>query len=115
MHLTVAGQRHVFYELMRPEFVRNWPREPLCSDAFTRWLHADPRAAEHNAAVVRASRVLFQKTIPAFALELVELLVPVAASDEREYVALVTRQLDDMLNKLVRKVSLTVATFEQLT
>jgi hypothetical protein len=97
-----GDRRHVFYELLRPEFVRNWTKQPLCSDAFTRWLERDADVAVHNAAVVEASRTLYNKTIPNFAEEVPALLLPAAddAANERERVRLISQQLEAMLSRL---------------
>jgi hypothetical protein len=97
-----ADRRHVFYELMRPEFVRNWTKQPLCSDAFTRWLERDPDAEALNSAVVEASRALYTKAIPNFALEVPSLLqaLPSAAANERELERLFVQQIEAMLSRL---------------
>jgi hypothetical protein len=97
-----ADRRHVFYELMRPEFVRNWTKQPLCSDAFTRWIERDPEAEALNSAVVEASRALYTKAIPNFALEVPSLLqaLPSAIANERELERLFSQQIAAMLSRL---------------
>eukprot|EP00005_Dracoamoeba_jomungandri_P004099 CAMPEP_0174253460 /NCGR_PEP_ID=MMETSP0439-20130205/2820_1 /TAXON_ID=0 /ORGANISM="Stereomyxa ramosa, Strain Chinc5" /LENGTH=881 /DNA_ID=CAMNT_0015334497 /DNA_START=180 /DNA_END=2825 /DNA_ORIENTATION=- len=55
------------FQLLRPEFVKNNPT-PLSSDVFT--LFGKHDAAVHNAEAEEATRMLFEVTIPEFALAL---------------------------------------------
>jgi len=65
------NKRSVFYNLLRPEFVKSYPK-PLCSDAFTSWNSDDDpnERALNNAEVSEATFVLYNEIIPQFATEL---------------------------------------------
>eukprot|EP00727_Mastigamoeba_balamuthi_P009543 m51a1_g5210 hypothetical protein (1212) ;mRNA; r:242382-246294 len=74
------------YQLLRPEFVRAYPK-PLCSDAFSLFIapnHPDPRrraaAAEHNREIDEATQYLLQAVVPSFAERLIH--VPLAKRAE---------------------------------
>ncbi|KNC56085.1 aminotransferase [Thecamonas trahens ATCC 50062] len=51
------------FNLFRPEFVRHYS-VPLCSDAYTNWIRADPDAASYGAACDAAFEHLLTTTIP---------------------------------------------------
>eukprot|EP00727_Mastigamoeba_balamuthi_P008686 m51a1_g444 hypothetical protein (1769) ;mRNA; r:86393-107549 len=62
-----------YYRLLRPEFVKSY-RMSLCPDAFSNFIK-DPASEERiNADVCEATRYLMEQVIPAFALELPELV-----------------------------------------
>jgi hypothetical protein len=97
VHVCFWSDKHA--RQLRPEFVRNWTRAPLCSDAFTRWLDADPdRAALTQVGpfvrvvvmyvcaqnVVAATHALYEKTIPNFASEITSFLPPLRHNETRE-------------------------------
>jgi hypothetical protein len=60
----------IFYNLLRPEFVRHYEK-PLCSDAFSGWLSGDPNSQQLNEDVERATAELFKTVIPEFAKKIV--------------------------------------------
>ena len=62
-----AGSRKIFYCLLRPEFVRNYPI-PLSSDAFSCW--GKNGGEVHNPEVIEATIYLYDQLIPKFAIEL---------------------------------------------
>ena len=53
------------YQLLRPEFIKSY-EEPLCSDAFSGFLMADPLVNVHNESVKNASEYLHKDLIPRF-------------------------------------------------
>ncbi|KAL6054057.1 Clu domain-containing protein [Balamuthia mandrillaris] len=54
------------YNLFRPEFVRKYPNGPLCSDAYSSFMH-ESEFQEHNADIPKAFAYLEEHNIPAFA------------------------------------------------
>ena len=62
------GSRKIFYCLLRPEFVRLYPK-PLSSDAFSCWGKCNSRV--HNQEVREATEYLYREVIPNFAKELI--------------------------------------------
>ena len=56
------------YRLFRPEYVKAY-ETPLCSDAFSGFIQADPNAHIHNAEVERATDFLHNDVIPKFVRE----------------------------------------------
>ena len=61
------GSRTIFYQHLRPEFLRRYPK-PLSSDAFSGFGVA--AQAEHNTEVLEATEYLYRTVIPAFAEKL---------------------------------------------
>eukprot|EP01103_Thecamoeba_quadrilineata_P012142 TRINITY_DN3060_c0_g1_i2.p1 TRINITY_DN3060_c0_g1~~TRINITY_DN3060_c0_g1_i2.p1 ORF type:complete len:601 (+),score=88.67 TRINITY_DN3060_c0_g1_i2:86-1888(+) len=59
------------YRLLRPEFVKTNDL-PLCSDAFSGFIAAQPKMMEHNLEIKQATTRLINEVIPAFAITLVQ-------------------------------------------
>jgi len=77
--LTPGHKLGNLYQLLRPEFVRNY-EVPLCSDALSKFTcpnHPDPvrreMAEQHNVEIDRATTYLKEVVVPSFARRLVEL------------------------------------------
>lgn len=69
------NKRAVFYNLLQPRLVRNFP-EPLCSDAFSGWLNGETpeMIRQINMMVEKATTYLHSSVIPNFAIWLVCIL-----------------------------------------
>mmetsp|Transcript_45725 Transcript_45725/g.115084 ORF Transcript_45725/g.115084 Transcript_45725/m.115084 type:complete len:937 (+) Transcript_45725:35-2845(+) len=53
------------YRLFRPEFVKAYPH-PLCPDAYSGFILADPNPKKHNGEIQEATKLLTEETIPRF-------------------------------------------------
>jgi len=70
-HFPSVDIQSVFFKMLRPELV-GCNRDPLSSDAFTRWGANDPDFHQHNIEVATATRLLIEKIIPHVAENLLE-------------------------------------------
>lgn len=61
----ISSKSSHLYRLLRPEFIKAY-HEPLCSDAFSGFVMADPKYEEYNQAIRIATRYLITDLIPRF-------------------------------------------------
>eukprot|EP01125_Pyxidicula_operculata_P005438 TRINITY_DN1931_c0_g2_i1.p1 TRINITY_DN1931_c0_g2~~TRINITY_DN1931_c0_g2_i1.p1 ORF type:complete len:2425 (-),score=534.59 TRINITY_DN1931_c0_g2_i1:786-8060(-) len=105
---TTDSGREIFYNVLRPSFVRNYPK-PLCSDAFSGWAEGDPNIDEINRDAANATLHLFSVAIPSFAKHLIEIstdnvvMKPSALIEELHRQGLNIRHLGKVRSKIHKK------------
>jgi hypothetical protein len=65
------GQKTIFYRLLRPEFIKNFPL-PLSSDSLSKFADGDPHAFTHNENSFQATSTLVHNLIPRVVEEMVK-------------------------------------------